>query len=87
MNREPLEEPAADAAVLELVCDGECDLGARWIAQPDVGPDRDDPLDARVAGHLPDKRQRLGAVAAEERRNEMLVHSHSSLKSQIQGLR
>ena len=40
---EPLEQPRADAAPLELVGDGERDLGGARVAQPRVARERDDP--------------------------------------------
>ena len=43
VRREALEQPRPDPAAVQIVGDGERDLGARRIAQADVGRERDRP--------------------------------------------
>ena len=84
---EPLEQTARDPAVLELVGDGEGDLGARRVAQPNPGPEPDHALGAVGVDQLADQRQALVAVTAEKRRDQVGVDTDSTLKTQVAALR
>ena len=73
--------------MLELVGDGEGDLGARRVAQPNPGAEPDHAHGAVGVDQLTDQRQALVAVTLQERRDQMGVDPDGTLKPQVAALR
>ena len=64
---ELLEQPGPDPLALELVGDGERDLGAGVVSKPNEVRQRDDPLRLAVLGQSAHKRPALVPVGLDER--------------------
>ena len=81
-RRELLEQARPDSAALEVVGDGERDLGRVGLAQPRVAREGDDALLARVA-ERPEQRADVGPVRLDPRLDEPAPQLREAVEAQV----